>query len=123
MSSLGILFGTLYGALFGRGELIAYELIISLLFIITHRINRHLPLESPCTKALLATYAICAAELIFGIIFNRIMGLRLWDCSDRFLHILGQICPSQFPIRFVISLIALSMSGLSVKSENNLNDI
>lgn len=36
--------------------------------------------------------AITLIEFIFGCVCNRIMGLGVWDYSDRFCNILGQIC-------------------------------
>ena len=36
---------------------------------------------------------ITAAELAVGIVVNRMLKWNVWDYSDRFLNVMGQICP------------------------------
>lgn len=36
---------------------------------------------------------ITAAELCVGLLVNRVLNWSVWDYSDRFLNVLGQICP------------------------------
>ncbi len=44
-------------------------------------------------KSLVGGVIITAVEFIFGIIFNRILGMEVWDYSSVWGNILGQICP------------------------------
>ena len=37
--------------------------------------------------------AVTTVELIFGLIFNLILGMNVWDYSRQPLNFLGQICP------------------------------
>ena len=44
-------------------------------------------------KALVGGTIITAVEFLFGMIFNRILGMGVWDYSNVWGNILGQICP------------------------------
>ena len=45
-------------------------------------------------KAVTAAAAVTAIELIFGLVFNLGLGMRVWDYSHMPLNLLGQICPT-----------------------------
>jgi len=44
-------------------------------------------------KAILGGGIITAVELVFGIVFNLMLGMSVWDYSSVPGNILGQICP------------------------------
>ena len=44
-------------------------------------------------KSLVGGGIITAIEFVFGVIFNRLLGMGVWDYSDVKGNILGQICP------------------------------
>ena len=44
-------------------------------------------------KAMLCALGVTAVEFIFGVVFNLIFGMGIWDYSNMPLNILGQICP------------------------------
>lgn len=44
-------------------------------------------------KALLCAVAVTAVELVFGIVFNLVLKLHVWDYSSVPFNFLGQICP------------------------------
>ena len=44
-------------------------------------------------KAFLCALGVTAVELLFGLIFNLLLGMNVWDYSDRLFHLWGQICP------------------------------
>ena len=44
-------------------------------------------------KALLAALGVTAVELVFGLIFNVMLGMGVWDYSNLPLNLFGQICP------------------------------
>ncbi len=44
-------------------------------------------------RAGLCSLAVTAIELLFGILFNVIFDMKIWDYSDQPLNLLGQICP------------------------------
>ena len=43
-------------------------------------------------KALLSAIAVTAVELVFGIIFNVIFKMHVWDYSTQPFNLFGQIC-------------------------------
>ena len=44
-------------------------------------------------RAFLAAVGVTLVELVFGLIFNLMLGMRVWDYSKIPLNFLGQICP------------------------------
>ncbi len=58
-------------------------------------------------RALLCTAAITGAELVSGILLNRILALGVWDYSHQPLHLMGQICPLYSMLWFFLSLFLL----------------
>ena len=50
---------------------------------------------------------ITAVELVFGIIFNLLLGMEVWDYSHLPFNILGQVCPY-----FTLAWAALSIPAL-----------
>ena len=45
------------------------------------------------TRAILCAIGITLVELVFGFIFNRLLGMGIWDYSDMPFNLFGQICP------------------------------
>ena len=70
--------------------------------------------------------AACAAgvtltEFCVGILVNRVCNMGVWDYSDKWMHLLGQICPLYTAFWFGLCLalsFALSRVRLSVISLN-----
>ena len=60
-------------------------------------------------KATLASLSVTFIELVFGIIFNLIFDMKVWDYSDRMFNFLGQICPL-----FSLAWAALAMIVLPI---------
>lgn len=44
-------------------------------------------------KASICALGVTAVEFVFGILFNLILKMNVWDYSNMPLNILGQICP------------------------------
>lgn len=69
-------------------------------------------------KSLLGGAVITAVELVFGVFFNLILGMRVWDYSAAWGNLLGQICPlySLFwcGISFMVSAYEKFISGETV---------
>lgn len=59
--------------------------------------------KSRFSRAFLCALAITATEFLFGIFLNVFLHLYVWDYSDRFLNILGQICPLYSFLWFLLS--------------------
>lgn len=67
---------------------------------------------SLATKAAIAALAITLIELIFGVIFNLLLGLSVWDYSSLPFNFLGQICPLYCGLWFLLSIIILPLEEL-----------
>ena len=63
--------------------------ICFVLFALITRWMKGLPLLA---KAVTAATAVTLVELVFGIIFNIVLGLGVWDYSNVPFNFLGQIC-------------------------------
>ena len=44
-------------------------------------------------KAVLCAVGVTAVELVFGLVFNVMLGMNVWDYSHIPLNLMGQICP------------------------------
>ena len=77
-----------------------------LMFFIIEEKFKDLPL---LLKATLASLSVTFIELVFGIIFNLIFDMKVWDYSDRMFNFLGQICPL-----FSLAWAALAMIVLPI---------
>jgi len=53
---------------------------------------------------------ITLIEFAVGIVVNRILGLEVWDYSDRWGNILGQICPAFTVLWFILCIPALFLT-------------
>ena len=63
-------------------------------------------------KAVLCAVGVTAVELLFGVIFNMALGMRVWDYSGMPFNFLGQICP-QFSLLWVgLALLFLPLAKL-----------
>lgn len=61
-------------------------------------------------RVLLASSVITAVELVFGIIFNILLGMRVWDYSHLPYNLFGQICPAFFLVWCALSTAALPLA-------------
>lgn len=110
MVSCGVIFGALIETLYLQRVIFAASVIMGIYFAVIHKINRALNDEPIFTRALISSIAITAIELGIGVITNRVMHLHLWDFSDSLFHVLGQICPRESIIRFVIAFPVIYLS-------------
>lgn len=66
-------------------------------------------------KAAICSAAVTAVEFASGTLLNIILKWNVWDYSDRFLNIFGQICPLYSVLWFFLSwgiIYAINRSGL-----------
>ena len=115
MISCGVIFGAFLELLYHERVIFAASIIMGIYFAIIHKINRALTYEPIYTRALISTFAITAVELALGIVTNRVMHLHLWDFSDSLFHVLGQICPRESIIRFMIAFPVIYLSKTADK--------
>lgn len=68
-------------------------------------------------KALLCALGITAVEFVFGIVFNMLLGMNVWDYSNMPFNFMGQICPY---FSFLWCLLALCFLPLAEFINNKL---
>ena len=76
-------------------------------FVAEKFISKHLVF-----KAVLCSLGVTAIELIFGIIFNIIFKMGVWDYSDLPLNFIGQICPRYTLLWAGVAMIFLPLAEL-----------
>lgn len=74
------------------------------------------------SKCIVGALVITVVEFIFGCVVNLMLGLEVWDYSDRFLNIMGQVCPLFTLVWFVICIPAFGICRTVVKLENGENN-
>lgn len=72
-------------------------------------LDRHTDSLTLFSKCFLSAMGITAVEFCVGYIVNCRLRLGVWNYSDRFLNIMGQICPLFTLMWFLISLPAISI--------------
>ncbi|MBE6686329.1 MAG: hypothetical protein E7591_03765 [Ruminococcaceae bacterium] len=60
-------------------------------------------------KCIIGAFFITFVEFSFGCVVNKLLGLGVWDYSDRFLDLMGQICPLYTLLWFIITIPALGL--------------
>ncbi|MBQ2823345.1 MAG: hypothetical protein IJF18_02070 [Oscillospiraceae bacterium] len=77
-------------------------------FLLIGTINEIIPWEMSLWKQMLiCSIVITALEFVTGCFVNIVMGWSVWDYSDEWGNILGQICPKFSLYWFFLSLIAI----------------
>lgn len=61
-------------------------------------------------KCSFCAVAITAVELVFGIIFNIFLNMKVWDYSRMPFNFLGQICPFYSVLWGFLSLLFLPLA-------------
>ena len=79
-------------------------------FVIFSLIEERMREKSLLTKCMLCSLSITLVELIFGIIFNIILKMNVWDYSKIPLNIFGQICPLYSMLWAGLSLLILPIA-------------
>lgn len=79
-------------------------------FVIFSVIEERMSQSAMITKCVLCSLSITLVELIFGIIFNIILKMNVWDYSKIPLNLLGQICPLYTILWAALSLIFLPLA-------------
>ncbi|HML45741.1 MAG TPA: hypothetical protein PKE04_03195 [Clostridia bacterium] len=71
--------------------------------------NKRLERRRWPVKCLVGSLTITAAELVVGLIVNRLLRWGVWDYSNRRIHLLGQICPAYSFLWFLLSIPAYGL--------------
>ena len=64
------------------------------LLLVLHALDRVLPRRVPLlARCAAGAGCITGLELAMGLVCNRLLGMGIWDYSDRWGNLWGQICP------------------------------
>lgn len=69
------------------------------------------------SRALLCSIIISETEFIFGVMFNLIAGLGIWDYTEKPLNLLGQVCAEYSLLWLSLSMPAISLFDRCGESE------
>lgn len=97
-----------YKTIRGEPERISWTMLVLalILCIPIERAGAELPWECPLPlQALVCAALVTATELVAGLILNVWLGLDIWDYSELWGNLLGQICPQFAAIWWVLCLI------------------
>ena len=83
--------------------------------ILIHLINHGIKRRGLLLRCLIGCALITAVEFAAGVVLNILLGLDVWDYSDRFGNIMGQICPVFSAAWFLISYPACLVSNTARK--------
>ena len=70
---------------------------------------RKLDLLSRCS---LSSFCITGVEFAAGWLLNIRLHMAVWDYSDRYLNVMGQICPEYWAYWYLLSIPAIMLSSL-----------
>lgn len=84
--------------------------------------TRH-PDESIVKKCFFGMCVITFFEFVVGCIVNLLLGWDVWDYSDMYLNVLGQICPAFCGAWFLLSFPISLACGLAEPADDNASDV
>ena len=82
-------------------------LVGGLCFVIVGLINEITPTMPFVHQMLLSAACITIIEFISGCVLNLYLGLNIWDYTDEFANVLGQICLKHTIYWFLLSAVAI----------------
>ena len=94
----------------GHPERISWTMLVLaiILAVPLERCGAELPWDmSLLVQALICTVAITATEFIAGLILNVWLNLNIWDYSDLWGNVVGQICPQFCILWYLLSFIMI----------------
>lgn len=106
--TLYFFFEVVFKSLTGHPERISWTMLLLalILCIPLERMGAELPWEMPLPlQALICAVTITATEFVVGCVLNLWLGLAIWDYSDLWGNVLGQICPQFSALWYVFSII------------------
>lgn len=61
-------------------------------------------------KCAVAAISVTAVEFVFGVIFNLLFKMDVWDYSEMPFNLMGQVCPTFTVLWFALSLLMLPVA-------------
>ena len=108
---LALIGGIIYGLIefFSRGYTHWSMVILGgVCFVLIGLINEAIPWEMPLiAQMLIGCILITTLEFATGCVVNLRLGWNIWDYSDEWLNLMGQICPKYSFFWFCLSAVAI----------------
>lgn len=80
--------------------------------LLIHRCNeRHSTLDL-LGRCSLCSFYITGVEFAVGCLLNLRLNMMVWDYSDRYLNVMGQICPEYWAYWYLLSIPAIMLSTI-----------
>ncbi len=79
-------------------------------FVIFSWIAERFEGRSLILKAALCATLVTAVELVFGVVFNMMLGMQVWDYSNVPFNLYGQICPSFSALWGLLGLVFIPLA-------------
>ena len=76
-----------------------------LCFAMICRINAKYSRRPLLVRSAACTIGVTCAEFCVGVLVNRVLKMGVWDYSDKWLHLFGQICPLYMGLWFGLCLV------------------
>lgn len=77
-------------------------------FVLIGLLNEAIPWEMPIlVQMLIGCILITTLEFVTGCVVNLRLGWNIWDYSDEWLNLMGQICPKYSFFWFCLSAVAI----------------
>ena len=75
-----------------------------LCFVMICGINEKFSRKPLFVRSAACTLAVTCAEFCVGMLVNHVLNMEVWDYSDRWLHLFGQICPMYMGLWFALCM-------------------
>ena len=82
-------------------------LVGGICFVLIGVINEVTPKMPLVRQMLLSAVIVTVIEFVSGCVLNIWLGLNIWDYTDEFCNILGQICPKHTVYWFLLSCVGI----------------
>ncbi len=90
-----------------------------LCFVVFSVIEKHLKNTRLLYKCILGSISVTLVELVFGLVFNVLLGQKVWDYSRMPLNLAGQICLPFSVLWGILGALFIPLAGkLDVYLEN-----
>ena len=76
-------------------------------FFLIYICEKHIASVHILLRAVVYAVMITVVEFVFGVVFNIILGMKVWDYSEEPFNVLGQVCPGFVLMWFMLSFPAI----------------
>lgn len=81
-------------------------------FLMFSKIAKRYREKSLVFKAVICAIGVTALELVFGLIFNVVFKMHVWDYSSQPFNLFGQICPKFSFVWMALALLFVPLADL-----------